>query len=74
MRRYNVSFDQVASAIRKSSINVSAGSIKGQNGTIQLTTRNLADTSKEFGKIIVRQTPDGGTLEGFRCSQSCRWF
>ena len=63
MRRYNVSFDQVANAIRKSSINVSAGSIKGQNGTIQLTTRNLADTSKEFDKIIVRQTPDGGTLK-----------
>ena len=63
MRRYNVSFDQVANAIRKSSINVSAGSIKGQNGTIQLTTRNLANTSKEFDKIIVRQTSDGGTLK-----------
>ncbi|MBT5663451.1 MAG: efflux RND transporter permease subunit, partial [Alphaproteobacteria bacterium] len=63
MRRYNVTFDQVADAIRKSSINISAGSIKGQNGTIQLTTRNLADSSKEFDQIIIRQTQDGGTLK-----------
>jgi len=62
MRRYNITFDEVANAIRKSSLNVSAGSIKGENGTIQLTTRNLADTTKEFNKIIVRQTSDGGTL------------
>ena len=62
MRRYNVTFDQVANAVRKSSINTSLGSIKGENGTIQLTTRNLADTKKDFDKIIIRQTSDGGTL------------
>ena len=63
MRRYNVTFDQVAQAVRKSSINTSLGSIKGENGTIQLTTRNLADTKKDFDKIIIRQTSDGGTLK-----------
>ena len=63
MRRYNVTFDQVANAIRKSSINTSLGSIKGENGTIQLTTRNLADTKKDFDKIIIRQTSDGGKLK-----------
>ena len=48
MRRYGLTFDQVAIAIRKSSINFSSGNIKGENGTLQLSTRNLGDNLEDI--------------------------
>ncbi|SUZ74468.1 uncharacterized protein METZ01_LOCUS27322 [marine metagenome] len=62
MRRYGLTFDQVAIAIRKSSINFSSGNIKGENGTLQLSTRNLGDNLDDFNEIIIRQTADGGKI------------
>jgi multidrug efflux pump subunit AcrB len=60
--RYAMSFSEVADAIRNSSINQSAGSVRTEVGTYQLKVRNQADTEAEFANIIVRQTPDGGTI------------
>ncbi len=62
LRRYGLSFSEVADAIRGSSINQSAGSVRTDVGEYQLRARNLADTEIEFGEIIVRQTADGGTI------------
>jgi len=62
LRRYNLSFSQVADAIRNTSINQSAGSVRTEVGTYQLKVRSQADTAKEFNSIIVRETTDGGTI------------
>jgi len=62
LRRYNLSFSQVADAIRNTSINQSAGSVRTEVGTYQLKIRSLADTATEFNDIIVRETTDGGTI------------
>ena len=62
MRRYGVSFDQVAQAIRGSSINLSSGTIRTETGDIMLRARNIADSQDEFRNIIIRQTPDGGVV------------
>ena len=62
LRRYNLSFAQVADAIRANSLNTSAGSIRTEAGEYSITSRNLADTQQDFSSIIVRQTPDGGIL------------
>jgi len=62
LRRYNLSFSEVADAIRGNSINQSSGAVRTEVGTYQLKVRNLADTEKEFASIIVRQTPEGGTI------------
>ncbi|GJM10443.1 MAG: acriflavin resistance protein [Lysobacteraceae bacterium] len=62
LRRYQMSFAEVASAIRNNSINDSAGAVRTEVGTYQLKVRSLADTEEEFGNIIVRQSPDGGTI------------
>ncbi|GAK32458.1 acriflavin resistance protein [Iodidimonas nitroreducens] len=62
LRRYGLSFDEVTSAIRASSINLSAGSVRTSTGDVQLRARNLADDQTDFNKIIIRQTPDGGTI------------
>jgi len=62
LRRYNMSFSELAEAIRGNSINQSSGAVRTEVGTYQLKVRNQADTEAEFSNIIVRQTPDGGTI------------
>jgi multidrug efflux pump subunit AcrB len=62
LRRYNLSFSDVANAIRNSSLNQSAGSVRTEVGNFQLKVRNQANTEAEFAKIIIRQTADGGII------------
>lgn len=62
LRRYNLSFAQVADAIRNNSLNSSGGTVRTEAGEFKLTARNLADTRRDFESIILRQTPDGGTI------------
>ena len=62
MRRYGLSFNEVATAIRNTSINQSSGSVRTEVGTYQLKVRSQADTEAEFANIVIRQTSDGGIL------------
>ena len=62
LQRYNMTFDEIARAVRASSLNASAGSARTALGDINFTARQLADTQAEFEDIIIRQTADGGTL------------
>ncbi len=62
LRRYGLSFAEVADAIRNTSINQSSGSVRTEVGTYQLKVRSQADTEAEFADIIIRQTADGGTI------------
>ncbi|MBB4210905.1 multidrug efflux pump subunit AcrB [Rhodothalassium salexigens DSM 2132] len=62
LRRYGLTFNQVAQAIRASSLNLSSGTVRTQHGTVGLTVRNRADSEAEFEDIVLRQTADGGTI------------
>ena len=62
LRRYGLTFDDVARAIRGSSLNIAAGQVRTETGNIQVAARALADTEAEFGRIVVRQNPDGSIL------------
>ncbi len=62
LRRYNLTFDDVAQAVRASSLNLSAGRVRTDTGELQLRARNLADTKAEFERIVVRQTDDGAVI------------
>ena len=62
LRRYNLTFDEIVRAVRASSLNASAGSVRTDLGDFALTSRQLADSAAEFENIIIRQTADGGTL------------
>ncbi|WP_417450010.1 efflux RND transporter permease subunit [Kordiimonas sp.] len=62
LRRYNLSFADVAIAIRNNSINTSGGSVRTEAGEYQITARNMADTAHDFNDIIVRQTDGGATI------------
>lgn len=62
LQRYNLSFSDVATAIRNDSVNQSAGVVRTEVGAYQLKVRNQADTESDFENIIVRQTAEGGTI------------
>ena len=62
MRRYAVSFSEVAAAIRSSSINLSSGRVRTETGDVVLRARNLADSEEEFGSIVIRQNTDGAVI------------
>ncbi len=62
LRSYNLTFSQVADAIRNNSINQSSGSVRTEVGTYQLKVRAQADTEKEFAEIIIRETQHGGVI------------
>ncbi len=62
LQRYGLTFDDVARAVRGTSINRSSGQVRLATGDVALRTENLADTAREFENIIVRQTPDGAVV------------
>ncbi|MAJ87851.1 MAG: efflux RND transporter permease subunit [Cellvibrionales bacterium TMED148] len=62
MRRYGISFEQVSNAIRRSSINVPAGSIDGERGTIQLQARGQSYTEEDFREIVLASPLDGSVI------------
>ncbi len=62
MRRYGLSFDEVARVIRANSINLSSGSVRTSTGDVQLRARNLANSQQDFDEIILRQSEDGGLV------------
>jgi multidrug efflux pump subunit AcrB len=62
LRRYGLTFDDVARAIRGSSINLAGGQVRTDTGNVQVAARNLADSEEEFEAIVVRQLPDGSVI------------
>ena len=62
MRRYGLGFDDVARAVRGSSINLSSGQVQTATGDVRLRARNLADTERDFEEIVIRQTAEGGIV------------
>ncbi len=62
LRHYNLSFEQVADAVRQSSLNLPAGTIKSVRGDIQLQTRGQAYRAEDFERIVVRSKADGAQL------------
>ncbi len=62
LRRYGLTFADVSRAVQGNSLNVSSGRVRTEDGDFQLRARNLADTTYDFGDIIVRETAEGGTL------------
>lgn len=62
LQRYGLTFDDVANAIRGSSLNIAGGQVRTETGSVQVAARALADSREEFERIVVRQNPDGGVV------------
>ncbi|MEZ5757517.1 MAG: efflux RND transporter permease subunit [Emcibacteraceae bacterium] len=59
LQKFNLTFDQVANAISKSSTNLPAGKVDSIAGQIQIVTRGQAYVKQDFENIIVLQNADG---------------
>lgn len=62
LRAYRLSFDEVAAALQKSSLDLAAGSLRTGGGTITLQSRQQRYHASEFADIIIRGTAGGGTI------------
>src|SRR5690606_24444350 len=59
LRKFSLTFDEVATAVRRSSIDLPGGSVKTDAGDILLRTKGQAYTGAEFGDIVLRTNADG---------------
>lgn len=62
MRQYGMSFDEVANAVRRSSLDLPGGSVKTEGGEILLRTKGQAYSGEDFGNILLRTRRDGTQL------------
>jgi len=63
LRRYGLTFDEVARAIRRSSLDLPGGAIKTSSGEILLRAKGQAYTGREYEEIIIRKGLDGTRLK-----------
>ncbi len=59
---YNISFDEISKAIRNNSVNMSAGQIRSETGSVQLSIRGRAENKASFEDIVLRRSPEGAVL------------
>jgi len=59
LRRYQLRFDDVVAAIRRSSINLPAGEVREEAGDIVLQTRGQAYNRQDLENIVVLRNEDG---------------
>ncbi len=59
LRRFGLSFDQVADAVRRASLDLPGGSIETSAGEVLLRTMGQAYRGSEFEELVVLSRPDG---------------
>ena len=62
LRQYGLTINEVAQAVRGTSVNASSGTVRTRTGNMQLRTRNQADTQQDFENIVVSQDSSGATI------------
>ncbi len=62
LREYALSMEQVANAVRRGSLNVSAGNLRTAGGELLLRTRGQAYDSEAFEQIVILSGEDGTQL------------
>ncbi|MCZ6710604.1 MAG: efflux RND transporter permease subunit [Gammaproteobacteria bacterium] len=83
LRRYGLSFAQVANAVRAASLDLPGGTIKTAGGDILLRTKGQAYWGAEFEDLVVLSRADGTrvylrdvaqVLDGFEDTDQKLWF
>ena len=62
LRRYDLTFAEVANSVKRSSLDLAGGSIATGSGEILLRTNQKRQNGKEFESVVVRTLPDGSTI------------
>ena len=63
LRRYALTFAQVADAVRRTSIDLPAGSVESEDGAILLRTQGLMRSGREYEEVVVLTRLDGTALK-----------
>jgi Cu/Ag efflux pump CusA len=70
LRRYGLTMDQVADAIRRTSLDMPGGNIKTESAEILLRTKGQAYSGEDYSSVVV--TRDVVDEEGARDRRRCR--
>ncbi len=62
LRQYQLTFDEVANALKRASLDVPGGAIKTNRGDVLLRTVGQSYTGEEFANIVIRTHADGSRL------------
>lgn len=62
LRKFNLTFNQLADAVRGRSLNMPAGEIQSREGDIQIQTRNQAYDAQDFAAIPIISRSDGSRM------------
>ena len=62
LRRHGLTFDQVARAVRRSSLDLPGGSIRSESGEIRLRTIGQAYRGEEYASLVLLTRADGTRL------------
>ena len=62
LRRHGLTFDEVAQAVRRSSLDLPGGSVRADGGEILLRTIGQAYRRVEYEELVVWSRPDGSRL------------
>lgn len=63
LRRHGMTFDMVADAVRRSSLDLPGGALRTEGGEILLRSEGQAHEGREFEEIVVMTRPDGTHLK-----------
>ncbi|WP_018691308.1 efflux RND transporter permease subunit [Algicola sagamiensis] len=63
LREYNLSLSDIADKIRRFSTNTSAGSIKTDNGYVNVRMENMAKEGADYGALPVLTAEDGSQIQ-----------
>ena len=62
LRRYGLTFSEVADAVRNSSLDLPGGVIKSEGGEILLRSKNQAYTGEDFEQLVLVRQEDGARV------------
>ncbi|MFC3195328.1 efflux RND transporter permease subunit [Marinicella sediminis] len=62
LRQYQLTFDEIAHALRSASLDLPGGSIKTDRGDVLLRAVGQSYTGTDFAKTVIRTNPDGSRL------------
>ncbi|MFH1571742.1 MAG: efflux RND transporter permease subunit [Gemmatimonadota bacterium] len=62
LQRHGLTLAQVADAVRRTSLDLPGGSVKGEDGEILVRTQGLRHSAQEYEDVVVLTRPDGTAL------------
>ncbi len=62
LRAYNLTFQQATQAVRAANLEITGGTIKGEEEELLVRARNKSYYAEGFRDIVVKSSPDGGIV------------